>query len=462
MTQATIDTTPSNKNLNDRHSRSAKISCRIIGVLDDGINSISTEILLFLKQADVVIGGTRTLELFESYYGTSSTQFDLTGNITKIPHWIKTAQQNNQQIVVLATGDPLCHGIAKYIKENMNFETCEIHPNVSTIQLACARIGLDWQDIKICSVHNKDTGEWKTGSDSKHSLYHLLQKIQQHEKLAVFTSPENSPDRIARMLKAEGFDLDFSLTVVENILHQDESIIRDIDIHSATTTSFAELNLVIIQRLNNKPNEVLFGLADHLFKQRKPDKGLITKREVRSVSLARMQLRQDSVIWDIGAGSGSVGLEATRLCPNGHVYAIEKNTEDFKIAGLNKIKMRVTNYTLINAKAPSMIDSWPDPNAIFIGGSGGELAQLISLCISRMLPDANLVMNFVTIENMATAVECLKTLSNDENINWDVTQLSSARSKPILHMNRFQAENPVWIVTAQKLISPEASIGVDS
>lgn len=452
MTEAIINTISSNQSLEDqshtKKTRAIKITCRIIGVLDDGIKSISAQSLYYIKQADVIIGGTRTLELFKSYYSSASSQLDLTGNITKIPFWIKTAQQNNQHVVVLATGDPLCHGIAKYIKEKIDFATCEIHPNVSTIQHACARIGLAWQDLKICSAHNKDTGEWQTGSDSQHSLYFLLQQLHQHDKLAVFTSPENSPDRIARMLKTEGFESDFTLTVVENILRPDENIIEAIDINTATKKSFANLNIVILQRINKKTNSVILGCADHLYKQRKPNKGLITKREVRVVSLARMQLHQNSIVWDIGAGSGSVGLEASRLCPNGHVYAIEKNTEDFNIASQNKKAMRVTNYTLVNAKAPALLELWPDPDAIFIGGSGGELAELISICISRMLSNACLVMNFVTIENMATAVESLKSF----NITWDVTQLSAARSKPILHMNRLQAENPVWIVTAQKQV----------
>ncbi len=448
MTEAGIKS--KSLNLNE----STIISCRIIGVLDDGINSLSTQSLKYIEQADVVIGASRTLKLFNHCFSTTAEQYDLTGNLAKIPAWITTAHSNNQQTVVLATGDPLCFGIAKYISEKINFETCEIIPNVSTIQLACARIGLSWQDIKICSVHSKDTGEWQTGNDARHGLYPLLQLTQQHETLAIFTSPDNSPDRIARMLQIEGFNSDFSITVVENILQSKERIIGPLTVDSAAQQQFAELNIVILQRCSAPRNDCLFGTADHLFKQRKPDKGLITKREVRAVSLARMQLQQNSIVWDIGAGSGSVGLEAARLCNKGHVYAIEKNTDDYAIANDNKFNMQITNYTLINGKAPEQLDGWPDPNAIFIGGSGGELTELISLCIARMQVNACLVMNFVTIENLASAVDCLKTLKtkleNDWCINWDITQLSAARSKPILHMNRFQAENPVWIVTTQK------------
>jgi precorrin-6Y C5,15-methyltransferase (decarboxylating) len=448
MTEAIMDTIHNNTN------KVSIIDCRIIGVLDDGIKSLSTQSLNYILQADIIIAASRTLKLFEQHFNKTAKQYDLTGKLTEVPEWIQSAQKNKQQIVILATGDPLCHGIANFISKKINFKNIEIIPNVSTIQLACARIGLSWQDIKICSIHSKDTGEWQSGLDSNHGLYGLLQLTQQHDKIAIFTSPENSPDRIARMLQLEGINNDFNITVIENILQDNENIIGPLTIDNATQQHFSNLNIAILQRKRTRTTNCLFGTADHLFRQRKPDKGLITKREVRAVSLARMQLHPHSIIWDIGAGSGSVGLEAARLCSRGHVYAIEKNSDDYTIAGQNKAEMQITNYTLVNAKAPEQLDNWPDPDAIFIGGSGGELSEIIALCITRLQENGCLVMNFVTIENLASAIECLKKLKtqleSNWNLEWDVTQLSAARSKPILHMNRFQAENPVWIVTTQK------------
>ena len=105
----------------------------------------------------------------------------------------------------------------------------------------------------------------------------------------------------------------------------------------------------------------------------------------------------------------------------------------------------ISNHTLVHGKAPEGLDAWPDPDAIFIGGSGGELADLIALCLRRLRPGGWLVMNFVTLENLATATQTLQALG----ATWDVLQLQAARSKPILHMHRMAAENPVWIVCAQ-------------
>jgi precorrin-6Y C5,15-methyltransferase (decarboxylating) len=348
-------------------------------------------------------------------------------------------------VVVLATGDPLCHGIAAYLASRLCIEAIEVLPNVSTLQLACARLGLPWQDMKFSSVHSKDAGDWVAGSDPGHGLYALLRDIRQNDRLAILTSPSNTPDRIARMLVTEGLADDFEMAVAERLCQPEERIVSGISIQAATKIPFADPNVVLLWRIRLRAPQVLFGLPDASFEQRHPDKGLITKNEVRAVSLARMQLRSDSVVWDIGAGSGSVGLEAARLCRQGHVYAIEKNADDSAIVQRNRFAMGISNHTLVHGKAPEGLAAWADPDAVFIGGSGGELAGLIALILQRLKPGGWLVMNFVTLENLSVALETLKA----SGANWDVLQLQASRSKPILHMNRMAAENPVWIVCAQ-------------
>lgn len=420
--------------------------CRIIGVLDNGAEGITPQALQHIQQADVVIGGTRVLQLFTDYYARNVNQHDLTAKLMQVPEWIQQGLNENKNVVVLATGDPLCHGLGRFLVNKLGKAQCDIMPNVSTIQLAFARLGLSWQDIKISSVHSKDAGEWFEGADPSHGLYALLQNIRQHDTLAVLTSPENTPARIARMLQMEGIAEPYVMHVVSNILKADETVVTDLSIDDVAQHEFPELNVVIIQRRQPQASVVMFGMPDHGFQQRKPDKGLITKREVRAVSLANMQLRRDSIVWDIGAGSGAVGIEAARLCVDGHVYAIEKNEADAANALANKRQLQVSNYTLNNRKAPEGLDDWPDPDAVFVGGSGGELAALIKLCLQRLRANGQLVMNFVTFENLHTATETLKQL----NVKYAITQLNAARSQPILNMQRMAAENPVWIITASK------------
>ncbi len=416
----------------------------IIGVLDNGVAGLSQQAVEQIRRADLVIGASRTLALFEAEFSKTAQQRDLAAGLTKLPLWIEQALAENLKVVVLATGDPMCHGIGRYLLSKLDAASCEVIPNVSTLQLAFARLGLAWQDAVICSAHTRDAGEWSAEAGPQHGLYPVLQTLRNNRLIALFTSPENSPDRIARMLISAGLADDFTLSVAEALLTSDENVIANLSLHDAAERRFADPNVLILQR-QNSDHPVLFGLADEGFFQRKPDKGLITKREVRAVSLARLQLRVNSIVWDIGAGSGSVGLEASRLCPQGYVYAIEKNPADVAIANQNRIEMAATNYRVEHGKAPDLLAEWPDPDAIFFGGSGGELAELITLSLSRIKPGGWLVMNFVTLENLALATRILGEL----NAAWDVTQLQASRSQPILHMHRMQAENPVWIVSAQ-------------
>lgn len=419
--------------------------CRVLGVLDDGATSLSQAALTHLAQAQLVIGGSRTLELLAEHIAPQAEQRDLTGVMSQVPEWIRAALDEGQRVVVLATGDPLCHGIAAYLASRLCVEVIEVLPNVSTLQLACARLCLPWQDMRFVSVHSRDAGEWVAGSPPSHGLYGLLRELRQHDRLAVLTSPANSPDRIARMLVTEGVDKDWEMAVAERLCQPQERVLSGFSIEAATQMSFAELNVVLLWRSTLRASPVLFGLPDASFAQRHPEKGLITKNEVRAVSLARLQLRQNSVVWDIGAGSGSVGLEAARLCTQGHVYAIEKNADDCANVLQNRRALGISNHSLVHGKAPDGLADWADPDAVFIGGSGGELAALIGLVLQRLRPGGWLVMNFVTLENMATAVEAVKQLA----ANWDVLQLQASRSQPILHMHRMAAENPVWVVCAQ-------------
>ena len=424
--------------------------CRVIGVLDDGAASLSPTALALLRRADVVVGGSRTLALLDDDIAPHAQRRDLTGQLSAVPGWIAAAREAGQTSVVLATGDPLCHGIASSLASRLCIAAVEVLPNLSTVQLACARLGLAWQDARIVSVHSKDAGEWRVGAEPGHGLYALAQSLRQHDRLLVLTSPDNTPDRIARLIVAEGLGDDFQMAVAERLCTPDERVVAELSPHDAAQQTFADPNVVVLVRSQVRPQPVRMGLADSAYHQRQPkglgDGGLITKQEVRAVSLARMQLRADSRVWDIGAGSGSVGLEAARLCPQGHVWAIEKNEADHAIAGQNARAFGVSNHTLVHGKAPEGLDAWPDPDAVFIGGSGGELQELIALCLRRLRTGGWLVMNFVTLENLASATRALQA----QGAVWDVLQLQAARSKPILHMHRMAAENPVWIVCAQR------------
>ena len=470
--------------------------CRVIGVLDDGPAGLTAAALAALGAADLVIGCRRLLDTCDNHCLPTAERRDLTGRISQVPGWITSALASGRRVVVLATGDPLFHGIGGYLRARLPATTLEFLPNLSTLQLACARLGLAWQDLRFLSVHGRDSGEWQQDAGPEHGLYPIVQALQDieavsgqtaswpnpaigHPKsvaqisldpplpnpppsgggersgtvahLAILTSPTNSPDRIARLLLQEGLGDVCRLAVMARLRRPDEQVLTDLSPATAAEMRFPEPNVVVITLRGLGRPPVLFGLADDSFLQRQPDRGLITKREVRALSLARLQLRADSVVWDIGAGSGALGLEAARLCPRGFIHAIEKNPADAAIVRENRRRLGITNYRLVQAKAPAGLADWPDPDAVFIGGSGGELPELIRLTLTRLRDGGWLVMNFVTLENLNLAMTLLKKMQ----VHWDLTQLQTARSQPILDMHRLVPENPVWVLAASREV-PDA------
>lgn len=189
------------------------------------------------------------------------------------------------------------------------------------------------------------------------------------------------------------------------------------------------------------------GIPDHLFFQRKPEKGLITKVEIRILSLARLALSESAVVWDIGAGSGSVAIEAALLVPHGRVFAVEKNAADVAIIRQNIEKFSVDNVTVIEGHAPEALSRIADdPEAVFIGGSGGEMVEVIQVSLARLQDGGRLVVNAITIDNLAAATQACK----DSGYPFEVTLLQVARSKPILDLIRFDALNPIFIVSLVK------------
>ncbi len=419
--------------------------CALIGILDDGWSGLSDRARQRIASADVVIGAGRTLALVRPHLPPSATCKETDGVLGQVPGWIAGAHAAGQSVVALATGDPLCHGIASWLTGKLGRDGFEILPAVSTLQLAFARFKTPWQEIKISTCHSADAGEWFVGAPPTHGLYKLMRAIALHPRVALFTGPDNNPARLARALIIAGYGDAVKLSIACRLLLPDEAVFTGLAAVDVANRAFPEPNVVLVER---QPDAVYpaFGLEDLEYIQRSPEKGLITKQEARALSLAKLRLKPDAMVWDIGAGSGSVGLECARLAPHGHVWAIEKNEGDAANARANAERFRVGNYTLCEGKAPARLDSWPDPDAVFIGGSGGELAELIRLILTRLKPGGRLVMNFVTIENLAVATATLK----ESGAAWDVVQLQASRSQPILDMHRLAAQNPVWIVTASK------------
>jgi precorrin-6Y C5,15-methyltransferase (decarboxylating) len=336
-------------------------------------------------------------------------------------------------MVVLASGDPNFYGIASYLTAKLGKDIVEIIPNVSAMQVAFAHIKESWEDAVFASVHSRPIED-------------IVETVRLNHKIGIFTDDEHTPATIARVLLEHGVD-GYQAYVCQNLGREDEKVIET-DLYGLRQTKCSPLNILILLKVQQNTPAGAFrprslGIPDEEFHQRRPKQGLITKQEVRAVSLAKMRLTDESVLWDIGAGSGAVSIEASFLTRKGRIYAIEKNNTDVAIIKKNLQKFHVPNVEVVHTFAPDGLDKLPEPTAAFIGGSGGRMEEILDLICRRLKPGGRIVINIVALENLSAAVDALKA----RGFVADVTLVNVARSTSVIELTRFEALNPVFVVT---------------
>ncbi len=393
---------------------------KMIGIGDDGKQSLLPMYEKWIYESEILIGGKRQLAFFPDYRGE---QIAIEGGLSSL---VERLQAETKNVVILASGDPLFYGIGSYLSSKIHIE---IYPYLSSIQLAFAKMGERWQDAYLTSVHGR-------------SMKGLAQRIDGKEKVALLTDIENSPNKIAQYLLSFGMT-EYRAFVGENLGGENERC-RWFNLEDMIDAEFSALNVVILKKTAENPSWSI-GIDDEEFIQRKPDKGLITKKEIRTLSISALRLKKDSVVWDIGTCTGSVAIEAAKIAREGKVFAIEKNEGDLENCKQNLAKFRV-DATVVHGKAPEGLDSFPDPDAVFIGGTAGGMGDILDICCSRLKDKGRIVLNAVTIENLAEAMAAFK----ERGFKTEITLAQISRSKPILNLTRFDALNPIYIIAAER------------
>lgn len=406
----------------------------VIG-MGQGKEDLPPRQLDIIANADVLVGGKRLLQLFPGYKGETlviDRQIDRV--IRKIKDWM-----GSSQVVVLASGDPLFYGIGATLLSSIDKQHIRIHPNISCVAAGFAAIKEPWHDARIISLHGKSTGDFSFAD------------LSSVNKAAFLTSPTKDPGFIARSLIKENVS-GFRFCVLENIGYTpDQKITWYHSYAGVMAARFSHPNMVILLRDQHTPADVSHetypGMDDNLFQHAK---GLITKSEIRSISLSRLKLvRKDHILWDIGSGSGSVSIEAALAIPEGKVFAIEKNRRRTTDIIHNSKKFRCKNIQVLPMDFPDAAAELPPPDRIFVGGGGKKLDTVLAAACDCLMKTGIIVINTVLIQNMERAFTFLE----NRQFSPAIVHVQVSRSQAMPFGTRLEPLNPVWIISGTKPMS---------
>jgi precorrin-6Y C5,15-methyltransferase (decarboxylating) len=408
----------------------------VIGIGDDGLDGVTAAARQRITEASLLVGAEATLAKVPR---SRAERLVLGANLDPVVERLKMPGIHGAgTTVVLVSGDPLFYGISRYLCDRLGKDRFEVVPHVSSMQLAFARVKENWDEAYLTNLAN-------------HALEAVLERVRTIEKAGLFTTEAAPPQKVASELLRKGIDY-FTAYVCENLGSPDERVTQG-ELHELVDQEFAPLNVMILVRKPNVPDRPteaighrLFGNPDETFLQSRPKKGLLTPAEVRTMALAELDLGPRSTVWDVGAGSGSVAIEAAQIASQGTTYAIEMELEDHALIVSNAERLGVKNLVPILGRAPEAWAKLPDPDCVFVGGLGREVGHLLEQLWDRLKPGGRIVVNSGSIENLADIHATLH--RHDGRVQ--VWMVNLARGTFQFERIRFDALNPTFLVAAVK------------
>lgn len=319
-------------------------------------------------------------------------------------------------VCVLASGDPGFFGIARVLAERFGPDRLDVHPAPSSVSLAFARLGLPWDDAAVISAHGRPLAE-------------AARRAVRHAKAAVLVAPDAPPEALGRELCALGPP--HRRAAVCTRLGEPDERVDVLTVEELAAGSFDPMSVVVLldgDGVAEAPT-LEWGRSEERFAARD---GLVTKAEVRAVVLGKLALPPAGVVWDVGAGSGSVAIEIAALAPGVRVMAVERGGEDVRRIEANASAHGVT-VDVVHGEAPGALDALPEPDRAFVGGGG---IAVLDAVLARLSPDGRVVATFAALDRAAAAYQRLGNLA----------EVSIARGRPLAGGVRLQAENPVFVV----------------
>ncbi len=396
----------------------------VVGMGAGGSEALPPALRSRVLDADVLAGGRRHLDTLPDFAGE---RVAIGGDIPALVERLQGTQARGERAVVLASGDPLWYGIGATLRRFFSPNALEVVAAPTAFQLAFAALSEPWDDAALLSAHARPLNE-------------VIAGVMAARCAAVLTDQRQTPGLVARALLAAGASPEVRCAVCENLGTPDQRIVQSNLAGVADEDAcFAALNVLVVWGGEQRRQDAARpGLPDDAFST---TGGLLTKREVRLLTLAELALRPDEVLWDIGAGSGAVGIEAARAQPTARVYAVEQRPVMGQHIRENLRRFPAPGVVLVEGSAPDACADLPAPDAVFVGGSGGRLDDILLLAQQRLKAGGRLVVNLATLENLQVARARLPQAR--------VVQLQVHTGVPIGAMLRFEAGNPVFLVTVR-------------
>ena len=390
----------------------------LIGVGMGGPATMTLQALEAVRACPVLVGARRLLEGWEAEHDCVPliAAADIAEYIGKAPLG---------PVGVLLSGDTGFYSGAKKLWPLLGEHEVVTIPGLSSLTYFCARLQATWQDVKLVSAHGRDCD--------------LTGEIARNPRTFALTGGAVKAADVCRALAERGLG-DVKVSVGERLGYPDERIV---------TAPAAELagedfdSLAVLLAENPRPAAPPWrgpGLPDAAFLRGDVP---MTKEEVRALALSRLRLEENHIVWDVGAGTGSVSVECALACPRGRVFAVEKKPEALALIGENKARFGVDNLEVVAGTAPEALEGLPAPDRVFLGGTSGNMEEILD-AVFRKNPAARVVCTAVTLETVGEAARRFAKLEGA-----DMVQVSVTRTRPAGPYHLMDAQNPVWLFSGE-------------
>ena len=400
---------------------SLKPQITLLGIGMGSRDTLTIEGEKALEKAELLIGARRIADSVKMPHHTVIYEYDS----EKI---LKCIEENSQyeHIVIALSGDVGFYSGAKKLLHNLGEDT-RVICGISSVVYFMAKAGLSWDDAKIVSAHGRNCN--------------LVSLICHSKKVFSILGIKDGISSLAGRLVSYGMG-DVLLYVGENLSYENEKIFVK---PARELVSYEGDALCVVCAYNENASELMstHGIKDECFIR---GKAPMTKEEVRTVSLMKLGLSEDSVCYDVGAGTGSVAVEMALRAHQGKVYAIEKKEDALALILENKKKFAADNLEIVGGCAPEAMEELPVPTHAFIGGSSGNLKDIIRLLLNKN-PEVKIVINCITLETVGEAMEAIREFDFQER---DIVQMSVSRSKEVGRYHMMMGENPIYIFTCRR------------